>query len=156
MNKRPIRRRFKDNPYELIINNNLYLIKFMDSKRKLQVLEVSYEVFKVFDTFELKDLSQMNEYDNHIEHADLCDDELYRKKFEEDKSVQDIVEDKITIEKLKEVIKTLPENQKRRLIKHYFYDKTYEEIAIEEGCTKRAIKFSIDIAIEKISKNFKN
>ena len=35
-------------------------------------------------------------------------------------------------------------------------NKTFEEIAKEEKCTKRAVKFSVDIAIEKISKKFKN
>ena len=35
-------------------------------------------------------------------------------------------------------------------------NKTFEEIAEEENCTKRAVKFSVDIAIEKISKKFKN
>ena len=33
---------------------------------------------------------------------------------------------------------------------------TLEEIAKEEGCTKRAVKFSIDIALEKILQKFKN
>ena len=46
--------------------------------------------------------------------------------------------------------------KKRRLIKYYFYDKTYEEIANEEKCSKRAVKFSIDIALGKISKKFQN
>lgn len=33
---------------------------------------------------------------------------------------------------------------------------TLEEIANEENCTKVAVKYSIDIALEKISKKFKN
>lgn len=32
---------------------------------------------------------------------------------------------------------------------------TFEEIAQEENCTKMAVKFSVDIAIEKISKKLK-
>ena len=31
---------------------------------------------------------------------------------------------------------------------------TYEQIAVLEGCTKRAVKFSVDIAIEKLKKDF--
>ena len=34
--------------------------------------------------------------------------------------------------------------------------KQVEEIAKEENCTKRAVKFTIDIALEKISKKFQN
>ena len=71
MENRPKRRIYKDNPYNLEINNSKYIINFYDSKKVLQKIEVSEEVFSVFDKSELKDLSQMNEYDNHIEHAAL-------------------------------------------------------------------------------------
>ena len=57
---------------------------------------------------------------------------------------------------LKKYINELSDIQRRRLKKYYFEDKTFEQIAQEEGCTKRAVKFSIDIALEKISQNFKN
>ena len=44
----------------------------------------------------------------------------------------------------------------RRRLKLYFFDElTYEQIAKLEGCTKRAVKFSVDIAVEKLKKNFK-
>ena len=51
-------------------------------------------------------------------------------------------------------INKLPEIQKRRLKKYYFLGKTFEEIALEENCTKRAIKFSVDLALKKLRKNF--
>ena len=35
-------------------------------------------------------------------------------------------------------------------------DRHYEQIAEMEGCTKRAVKFSVDIAVEKLKKFFKN
>ena len=53
-------------------------------------------------------------------------------------------------------ISELPEIQKRRLILYYFQGLTYEQIAEMEGCTKRAVKFSVDIAVEKLKKFFKN
>ena len=53
-------------------------------------------------------------------------------------------------------ISGLPEIQKRRLILYYFQGLTYERIAEMEGCTKRAVKFSVDIAVEKLKKFFKN
>ena len=59
------------------------------------------------------------------------------------------------VEELKDIINSLPEIQKRRLKKYYFEDMTLEQIAKEENCTKRAVKFTIDIAIEKISKKIK-
>ena len=57
-------------------------------------------------------------------------------------------------ELLHKAISKLPEVQKRRLLLYFFGDMTYEQIAKMEGCTKRAVKFSVDIAIEKLKKNF--
>ena len=57
-------------------------------------------------------------------------------------------------ELLHKEISKLPEVQKRRLLLYFFGDMTYEQIAKMEGCTKRAVKFSVDIAIEKLKKNF--
>ena len=37
---------------------------------------------------------------------------------------------------------------------YFFGEMTYEQIAALEGCTKRAVKFSVDIAIEKLKKDF--
>ena len=54
--------------------------------------------------------------------------------------------------KLHRAISELPEIQKRRLILYYFQGLTYEQIAGIEGCTKRAVKFSVDIAVEKLTK----
>ena len=54
-------------------------------------------------------------------------------------------------------IKTF-EERKQELLEIGLKNKkvTFEEIAEEENCTKMAVKFSVDIAIEKISKKFKN
>lgn len=71
-------------------------------------------------------------------------------------TTDEIVENKINNEKLRDAIQELPKIQRERLKKYYFENKTFEEIAEEENCTKRAVKFSVDIAIEKISKKFKN
>ena len=98
MNNRPKRRKFKDNPYELEIDNNAYLIKFVDGNRKLQIIEVSPEVFKVFDDSELNDIIQLNEYDRHIEHADICENTLYKRSVIQDKLLEDIVEEIAKIE----------------------------------------------------------
>lgn len=60
--------------------------------------------------------------------------------------------EKIRVKELMLEIKKLPEIQRRRFVKYYFENKTYGEIALDEHCTKMAIKFSVDKAFEKISK----
>lgn len=67
-----------------------------------------------------------------------------------------ISSDLVTDAQLHRAISELPEIQKRRLILYYFQGLTYEQIAEMEGCTKRAVKFSVDIAVEKLKKFFKN
>lgn len=53
-----------------------------------------------------------------------------------------------------EIDEVLPEVQRRRLLLYFFGEMTYEQFAAIEGCTKRAVKFSVDIAIEKLKKDF--
>lgn len=59
-------------------------------------------------------------------------------------------------EQLHKTISELPETQKRRLYLCCFEGLTYEQIAGTEGYTKWAVKFSVDIAMEKLKKAFKN
>lgn len=153
----PKRRKSKYNPYTLGYDEieKSYTIMFKDANNIIQLIEISESLYNEFNRFELDDLSEMNEYDNHIEHSELYDETLYKRTFNKTMSIEDIVEHKLIMEQLKTFIKELPIIQRKRLIKYYVENKTYEEIAKEEGCTKRAIKFSIDIAIQKLSKKIK-
>lgn len=158
MAESPKRRKCKDNPYTLnyIEEKNIYTITFKDVKGHLNKVEVSEEVYKVFDKFELQDIKELNEYDRHIEHSEIFENNLESRALNKQIPTDEIVENKINNEKLREAIQELPKTQRERLKKYYFENKTFEEIAEEENCTKRAVKFSVDIAIEKISKKFKN
>ena len=158
MAESPKRRKCKDNPYTLnyIEEKNIYTITFKDVKGHLNKVEVSEEVYRVFDKFELQDIKELNEYDRHIEHSEIFENSLESRALNKQIPTDEIVENKINNEKLREAIQELPKVQRERLRKYYFENKTFEEIAKEEKCTKRAIKFSVDIAIEKISKKFKN
>lgn len=158
MAESPKRRKYKDNPYTLnyIEEKNIYTITFKDVKGHLNKVEVSEEVYRVFDKFELQDIKELNEYDRHIEHSEIFENNLESRALNKQIPTDEIVENKINNEKLREAIQGLPKVQRERLKKYYFENKTFEEIAKEEKCTKRAVKFSVDIAIEKISKKFKN
>ena len=158
MDVRPKRRKYKDNPYNLSSDkkNGLYYVSFIDSRGILQYIEINKTIFDELNKFELKDVSQMNEYDNHIEHLELNDEELYhRRKIDTNDYYNENILNKILIKDLMKEIKKLPIQQRNRLIKYYFYNMSYEKIAKEEGKVKSVIKYSVDKAIEKISKNFK-
>ena len=54
MDKRPIRRKFKDNPYKLnsIESEGIYLIDFNDVVGNHHSIQVSNEIFRIFDESE--------------------------------------------------------------------------------------------------------
>lgn len=158
MAKMPIRNKSKDNPYTLGFDeiNKTYIVEFVDNKKVIHKVEISEQVYKAFDKFELEDVSQIHKYTRHIEHSELYEETLEKRMIEKPISIEQSVEDKLLMDKLKIAINMLPDIQKRRIKKYYFENKTLEKIANEENCTKRAVKFSIDTAIQKISKNFKN
>ncbi len=153
----PKRRKSKNNPYTLGFDTikNSYTLTFKDTSNTIQVVEINELLYKEFNQFELDDLSEMNEYDNHIEHSELYDETLYKRTVNKTMSIEEIIEYKLLKEQLNEFIKELPIIQRNRLLKYYMENKTYEEIAKEEKCTKRAIKFSVDIAIKKITEKMK-
>ena len=154
---RPKRRKSKDNPYTLLSNikEDIYLIAFKDVKGKYRRVEVNKEIYQAFDRFELDDLSELNEFDNHIEHSVIYESNLNKRAINKDELIEDIIEKKIILDMINKEINELPDIQKRRIKKYYFYGMTYEAIAKEEKCTKRAVKFSVDIGIEKISNKIK-
>ena len=90
-----------------------------------------------------------------IEHSELTDETLNDRAFYTAEQIKDIVSESIEYEQLHRAVSKLPEVERRRLKLYFFGELTYEQIAKLEGCTKRAVKFSVDIAIEKLKKNFK-
>lgn len=163
MTNRPKRRISKENPYRINYyeNKNLYTVTFIDSRKELQEIEITFEIFNVLNNFELMDLSQMNKDDLHrdcrvIDDSDESEIIIYNYSLKKQKFIEELVEEKINKERLKVLINELPLIQRNRLKKYYFEDKTFEEIAKEEQCSKVAVKYSIDNAIKNISKKFKN
>lgn len=71
--------------------------------------------------------------------------------------VEDIVEQidkQEKVKRLRAILHSLPEVQKRRLIKHFFYNKSSREIAKEEGVYYSAVDKSIVLGIEKLKELF--
>lgn len=157
MDIKPKRRKYKDNPYTINKDSitNKYYIKFKDSTNKEQFIEVDSTIYKVFDDSELNDISEMNEYDNHIEHSEIYEYKIDLISSMKIKSTEELVEDKMLHEDLKNAIQQLSEVQRRRVKKYYFEEKNINQIANEELCSKVAIKYSIDIAIQKLKEILK-
>ena len=152
--KHPNRKKDKYNPYTLIISDGCYYLSFKDSRGDLQTIEIDEILYGLFNRFELEDISYLNKLSRHIEHSELTEASLNDRAFCKPESIEEKVLRNIEYELLHKAIAKLPEIQRRRLLLYFFGEMTYEQIAALEGCTKRAVKFSVDIAIEKLKKDF--
>ena len=151
MDKRPKRRKDKYNPYTLCSEKGRYYVYFVDvNNNRIQMVEVSKSVF------ELEDISQMNEYDRHLEHSEVYEKTLNKNNVAVSQSLEENFENVLITENLHMAIGDLPEIQKRRLKKYYFEEKTFDEIALEEGCTYQSVQKSVYRAITKLKNILKN
>ena len=155
--KRPKRRKDKDNPYELLsvgmdTPTARYYIRFKDGQGVEHCMEIEKPLFDMLDGFELEDISHLNEVDNHYEHSELTEASLNERAFEAPQPIEAIVNFKIECEELHRAIRHLPEIQRRRLILYYFCDMTYEQIAEIEKCSYPAARRSILSAIDNLKK----
>lgn len=152
--RHPNRKKDKYNPYTLTIVEGRYYISFKDGRGELQSIEINEVLYGLFNRFELEDISYLNRVSRHIEYSELTEASLNDRAFHKPESIEVTVSRNIEHERLHKAISKLPEIQRRRLILHFFGELSYEQIAKLEGCTKRAVKFSVDIAIEKLKKLF--
>ena len=153
----PKRRKDKYDPYTSSpTEDGRHWLTFLDGQGDRHHVEISAAVYALFDSFELDDLSYLNEVDRHYEQSELTEASLYDRAVHRPATVEESALQSMEYAQLHRAISELPEIQKRRLILYYFQGLTYEQIAEMEGCTKRAVKFSVDIAVEKLKKFFKN
>lgn len=152
---RPKRRKDKDNPYMIFTrgihtDHPQYYLFFEDVTGTPHCMEISKDLFDSLDRFELEDISFMNEVDRHYEQSEQTEASLNKRALKKQDSVEEEVQQRMEIQALHDAISDLPEIQRRRLVLYYFGELTYEQIAEMDGCTKRAVKFSVDLAIEKL------
>lgn len=151
----PKRRKANDNPYEIFTvgiktDHPHFFVRFTDGAGEHRCLEITEELYQALNEFELRDLSFLNEVDNHYEQSELTEASLHERAVSNQKSVEETVLQHLQSDRLHSAIAQLPELQRRRLVLYYFENYTYEQIGEMEGCTKRAVKFSIDIAIRTL------
>ena len=149
----PKRRKDKDNPYTIYKTENGQYLSFKDGQGGLHNLKIDKPLYLLFDRFELDDKSYLNYFDRYIEHSELTESSLNERAASQSESVEDIVYCRICNERLYRAVAALPKKQRRRLVMYYFYDLTYEQIAMLEGCTPMPVKRSIDRAVKKL-RNF--
>lgn len=149
----------KDKSYELIIENSkqgihYYIIYLIEGRRSTKI-EISEAIYQEYKNSELRQKSQENIFDRHIEHLDLTEVQLQERTISSGTDLEDKVMSKLRNELLFEEISNLPDPQRTRFLLYYDMDYTYEQIAQKEGCSKMAVKYSIDAARKKIIEKIK-
>lgn len=148
--KHPNRKKDKLNPYVLSLENGCCYVTFQDGQGITHKVQVSSAIYKAFDSFELKDISHLNAVSRHQEYSELTEATLQRRAVSLPEEPEEQVLRKMTYQQLHRAITDLPDIQRRRVSLYFFEGYTYEQIAQMEGCTKRAVKFSVDHALKKL------
>jgi RNA polymerase sigma-70 factor (ECF subfamily) len=149
-----------DNPYTLREETTggipRYYVSFADGEGIHRETEVSRPVYREFERFLRyeRNLTLWNE--RHIEQSELTDESLNARIAKPQKSLEDAVFDSLRDEQLQLAIRRLPEIQCRRFVMYHEFGLTYGQIAEMEGCTKMAVKFSVDLAKAKIREEIKD
>ena len=154
---RPKRRKDQNNPYRLFTvgidtEEPHYYVSFPDSQGIQICMEIGKVLYDTLDQFELNDLSMLNEMDNHFEQSELTEESLSKRAAVQQEALDELVFERLQHQKLHKAISKLPELQQRRLVLYYFGGYTYEQIARLEGCSKVAVKYTIDKAIDTLKK----
>ena len=148
------------NPYtlrtEIVEGITYYYVSFMDEQGIYRETEISRPVYLEFLRFVKTERNLRRWDERHTEQSELNDETLYQRALHKPQSVEDTTFDTILNEQLRLAIQELPEIQRHRFILYYEFGLTYEQISEMEGCTKMAVKFSVDLAKEKVKEKIKN
>ena len=147
-----------ENPYTLrkVDDEGItrYFVSFTDSEGIHRETEVLRPIYKEFERFVKVERNLTRWGERHIEKYEQTEEMLREKMTKLPKSLEDEVFDCQRNERLRQAIQQLPETQRRRFVLHHEFGLTYEQIAEMEGCSSRAIEYSVSIAREKIKKFF--
>ena len=153
--KHPKRKKDKQNPYTLSIENGKEYISFHDTEVTYRKIEVTHVLFSQFNDVELEDISYLNTVSRHYEFSELTEQAINERAFLPQEPIEDAVFRKLQYAQLYTAIQTLPDKQRERLILYYFRNYTYAQIAEMEGCTVMPVKRSIDKALAQLAKLMK-
>lgn len=133
-----------------------YLVCFVDSTGENRQTQVSRPVYLEFERFVRQERNLRRWDERYLEYSSLTDEDLLSRAVHIPKSVEEAVIDSLSNKTLREAILALSQIQRRRFLLYYEFGLNYEQIAVIEGCSKVAVKYSIDHAKANIQKKFVN
>lgn len=134
--------------YKIVVKGlTHYYVSFSDVNQKIHKVEVNRVVYLSFVRFQRSDWSQQRKDKRHLTDQDVQEISVNPSPLW---SPYLYLENIDLHERIQNALLQLPEKQRRRLLLYYAYQFTLKEISHIEGCTERAVKFSIDYAKKKL------
>lgn len=139
---------------EHIEDEDKYYITFKDSVEKECRIEINKEIFDAYIKSKQAYIKIKNETSRHIEHSELTEEDMHKRAFNQNESVEETVIKNIEKEKIKKALQSLTEAQYRRIELHIINEITIKDVAKLENVQKRQIEKSLRLGLKKIKKFF--
>ncbi len=136
-------------------NKEKYYVSFTDGDGEFHRVEINFDIYSALFELNRTDRNLTRSDERNLEHSELTDESLNRRSFKKSKCVEEIILEKEMKTAFWKAIGELPDIQRKRLLLYYDYGFTLKEIALMEGCSLRAVKYSIDIAKKKLEEKIK-
>lgn len=156
MNKK-IKKNFIVDGNELSVSddNKRFYLTFKDYLGNTIKSEIPEEIYNTYKKEHLIQFKMENEERRHWEQSKQTEESVYKKSFNYQKGVEEIIIENEEKEKIRITITKIPELQKRRIKMRYYKEMTLEEISKNEKCSIVAVKYSLDNAEDNIRKILK-
>lgn len=142
--------------YELFVQKGVYYVRFRDSNRVLQEVELSKGQFATFLKSAAQAKKEKNEFDRHIEQSVQTEGSLQSRRLDHDESLEDYIIRNNEIERLKESYQFLSEVQRRRIFKYFYGEQSFEQIAEAEKVHHSSVEDSVYTALEVLKNILRN
>jgi RNA polymerase sigma-70 factor (ECF subfamily) len=120
-----------------------YFAAFEDGGGTRQEIEVDRDVYLALDACRLAEKRQINETERHWERCKLTENQLTARTLRPQKPMEEAVAQAVDMQT---ALATLTDTQRRRFLLHHEHKLTNEQIARVEGCSERAVKYSVTTA----------
>lgn len=139
---------------EYIEDEDKYYISFTDSVDQECRIEIEKEIFDTYIKSKRAYIKIKNETSRHLEQSILTEEDIYRRAFEKNESLEEKVIKNSEKQKIRQALQNLTETQYRRIDLHIINNITIRDVARLEKVQKSQIQKSLKLSFEKIKKFF--
>ena len=128
-----------------------YFAAFRDGNGNPQETEIPREVYMALDDCRRHEQRQARSDMRHIEQSLLSDEQLIERADKPPAPMDEAIS--LSLD-LRAALPLLTETQRRRFLLYHAHGLTYEQIAIVEDCSARAVEYSVAAAKANLRKYF--